>query len=210
MRLKKVKGASEKIDKSPYILKEPITLKGKYNDLFNNDNPIKVEIGMGKGDFIIENAIRYPNINFIGIEKFDSVMVRAVEKLEDIKLDNLKLIKIDALLIDTIFNKEIDTIYLNFSDPWPKKRHQDRRLTSPIFLEKYNNIFKSNKNIIMKTDNRKLFEYSVMSFNNNDYLINDISLDLYSDDISDNIPTEYETKFVAKGMKIYKIDVTKE
>lgn len=210
MRLKKVKGASEKIDKSPYILKEPITLKGKYNDLFNNYNPIKVEIGMGKGDFIIENAIRYPNINFIGIEKFDSVMVRAVEKLEDIKLDNLKLIKIDALLIDTIFNKEIDTIYLNFSDPWPKKRHQDRRLTSPIFLEKYNNIFKSNKNIIMKTDNRKLFEYSVMSFNNNDYLINDISLDLYSDDISDNIPTEYETKFVAKGMKIYKIDVTKE
>ncbi|MDD4608174.1 MAG: tRNA (guanosine(46)-N7)-methyltransferase TrmB [Bacilli bacterium] len=210
MRLKKVKGASEKIDKSPYILKEPITLKGKYNDLFNNDNPIKVEIGMGKGDFIIENAIRYPNINFIGIEKFDSVMVRAVEKLEDIKLDNLKLIKIDALLIDTIFNKEIDTIYLNFSDPWPKKRHQDRRLTSPIFLEKYNNIFKSNKNIIMKTDNRKLFEYSVRSFNNNDYLINDISLDLYSDDISDNIPTEYETKFVAKGMKIYKIDVTKE
>ncbi len=210
MRLKKVKGASEKIDKSPYILKEPITLKGKYNDLFNNDNPIKVEIGMGKGDFIIENAIRYPNINFIGIEKFDSVMVRAVEKLEDIKLDNLKLIKIDALLIDTIFNKEIDTIYLNFSDPWPKKRHQDRRLTSPIFLEKYNNIFKSNKNIIMKTDNRKLFEYSVMSFNNNDYLINDISLDLYSDDISHNIPTEYETKFVAKGMKIYKIDVTKE
>ncbi|MDD4808624.1 MAG: tRNA (guanosine(46)-N7)-methyltransferase TrmB [Bacilli bacterium] len=209
MRLKKVKGAGDRINNSPYVIKEPILFKGKYQELFNNSNPLKIEIGMGKGDFIIESAKQYPHINFIGIEKFDSVMVRAIEKLEYLELDNLKLIKMDGLSIDAVFDHEIDTIYLNFSDPWPKKRHQNRRLTSSIFLEKYEQVFKKTKRIVMKTDNRKLFEYSIISFNQHNYKIKDISLDLYDDDIKDNIPTEYEKKFVSKGIRIYKIKVTK-
>ncbi|MGE5456436.1 MAG: tRNA (guanosine(46)-N7)-methyltransferase TrmB [Ignavibacteriales bacterium] len=208
MRLKNVRGARESIEKSEYVIKTPI--KDKYNELFGNNNPIRIEIGMGKGNFLIENAQKYRDINFIGIEKFDSVMVRAIEKLENLDLKNIKLIRIDALNIDELFNHEIDTLYLNFSDPWPKKRHQNRRLTSPVFLGKYDNIFKNNKNIVMKTDNRKLFEYSLMSFVQDGYKINDISLDLYNDDISNNIPTEYEIKFSQKGAIIYMVDVMKD
>lgn len=207
MRLKCVKGAKEKVENSPYIVLEPEKYRGEYNKLFKNNNPIHIEIGMGKGDFIIESALRYPNINFIGIEKYDSVIVRAIQKLENIKIDNLKLIRIDAIKIEEIFNNEIDTIYLNFSDPWPKIRHERRRLTSPFFLERYNKILRRNAHIIQKTDNRNLFEFSIKSFNSFGYKIEDISLDLYEDDISDNIPTEYELKFVRQNKIIYKIDV---
>lgn len=205
MRLKHVKGASEQIESSDYIIKET-NIKKK--DLFNNDNPLYIEIGMGKGDFLIENALRYPNINFIGIEKYDSVIVRAVQKLTDRNIPNLKLLRMNANEIDKVFKKEVDLIYLNFSDPWPKDRHAKRRLTSDIFLKKYDSILK-NKHIIMKTDNRNLFEYSIMSFTDYGYKIKEISLDLYKDDITDNIPTEYEKKFVEKGFPIYKIDVYK-
>lgn len=209
MRLRKVKDAQIKIEKSNYIIRSPIDYNGKFKSLFKNDNPIYIEIGMGKGDFIINNALTNPNINFIGIEKFDSVMVRAIEKLENTDIPNLRLIKIDALEIENIFNKEISCLYLNFSDPWPKKRHTNRRLTSPIFLKKYDSIFKNTKQIIMKTDNRHLFEYSIKSFTDYGYKIESISLDLYDDDIQSNIKTEYETKFVSKGMRIYYIEVTK-
>lgn len=209
MRLKKVKGAQEKIDKSKYIIKNPKDYKGKYNELFNNDNKIEIEIGMGKGNFIIGKALKNPDINYIGIEKFDSVMVRAVEKLEDMEIKNLKLIKIDAEEIEEIFDKEVSTIYLNFSDPWPKKRHIKRRLSSDNFLKKYDGLFKSEKRIIMKTDNRKLFEYSIKSFTDYGYKIEDISLNLYEDDIKNNIPTEYETRFHNRGCLIYKVDVSK-
>ena len=209
MRLKNVKGAKEIIESSPYLILNPEQYKGNYQKLFNNNNPIYIEIGMGKGDFIITNALKHPNINFIGIEKFDSVIVRAIQKLDNIKIPNLKLIRFDAVEIDKIFDKEIDLLYLNFSDPWPKERHAKRRLTSPIFLEKYNNIFKNNKKIIMKTDNRKLFEYSIITLTNYGYCIIDISLDLYKDDIKDNIPTEYEKRFNDLGYPIYKIDVEK-
>lgn len=209
MRLKHVKGATSVVESSPYIINKPEEYKGKINELFNNDNPIHIEIGMGKGNFIINNAIKYPNINFIGIEKYDSVMIRAVQKLEDLNLPNLKLIRYDAFYIDNIFEKEIDTIYLNFSDPWPKERHAKRRLTSPIFLEKYQAIFKDKNRIIMKTDNRKLFEYSVQMFNEANFKIDDISLNLYEDDYKDNIPTEYELKFKEKGFPIYMINVEK-
>ena len=209
VRLKYVKGASEKIEKSPYVILNPSDYKGKYNELFNNNNPIYIEIGMGKGTFIYENALKYPNINFIGIEKYDSVMVRAIEKVEKEEINNLKFIRIDARKIEEIFDKEIDRIYLNFSVPWPKVRHDKRRLSSPNFLEKYDNIFKKEKRIIMKTDNRKLFEFSIISFTNYGYKINDISLDLHNDDIKDNIETEYEKKFSSMGYPIYKIDVSK-
>lgn len=209
MRLRNVKGAKEIIDNSPYIIKNPIDYKGDYQKIFENNNPIHIEIGMGKGDFIIENAKKYPNINFIGIEKFDSVIVRAVQKLENEEIPNLKLIKIDANEIDDVFDKEISVIYLNFSDPWPKARHAKRRLSSEIFLNKYDSVFIDKKRIIMKTDNRKLFEYSIKSFTDYGYKIEDISLNLYEDDIKNNVPTEYETRFHNRGCLIYKVDVLK-
>lgn len=209
MRLKHVRGAGDKIESSSYLIKNPIEHKGKYKELFNNNNPIYIEIGMGKGTFIYENALRYPNINFIGIEKYDSVMVRAIEKVENIELNNLKFIRMDATKIEEVFDKEIDRIYLNFSDPWPKARHEKRRLSSLNFLEKYDSIFNKEKRIIMKTDNRKLFEFSIVSFTNYDYKINEISLDLHNDEVIDNIETEYEKKFSSKGFPIYKIDVYK-
>ena len=209
MRLRNVKGAKEIIDNSSYIIKNPIDYKGDYQKIFENNNPIHIEIGMGKGDFIIENAKKYPNINFIGIEKFDSVIVRAVQKLENEEIPNLKLIKIDANEIDDVFDKEIPVIYLNFSDPWPKARHAKRRLSSEIFLNKYDSVFIDKKRIIMKTDNRKLFEYSIKSFTDYGYKIEDISLNLYEDDIKNNVPTEYETRFHNRGCLIYKVDVSK-
>ena len=209
MRLRNVKGAKEIIDNSPYIIKNPNDYRGNYQKIFKNNNPIHIEIGMGKGDFIIENAKKYPNINFIGIEKFDSVIVRAVQKLENEEIPNLKLIKIDANEIDDVFDKEISVIYLNFSDPWPKARHAKRRLSSEIFLNKYDSVFIDKKRIIMKTDNRKLFEYSIKSFTDYGYKIEDISLNLYEDDIKNNIPTEYETRFHNRGCLIYKVDVLK-
>lgn len=209
MRLKHVKGAREKVDNNDYVILDE-TYKGKYNNLFNNENPIHIEIGMGKGSFITNMALSNPNINFIGIEKYDSVIVRAVEKQDELKLPNLRFIKMDATYIEKYFDKEVDTIYLNFSDPWPKDRHARRRLTSSDFLERYDKIFKNIKHIIMKTDNRKLFEYSIKSFTDYGYKIEDISLDLYKDDYPLNIPTEYETKFHEKGDNIYRIEVLKK
>ena len=209
MRLRNVKGAKEIIESSNYVVLNYKEHKGKYNKLFGNDNPIYIEIGMGKGKFIIDNALKYSNINFIGIEKYDSVVVRAVQKLDNKDIPNLKIIRMDALEIADVFDHEISKIYLNFSDPWPKDRHAHRRLSSEIFLKKYDNIFKNIKNITMKTDNRKLFEYSVKSFIDYGYKINDISLDLHSDSYPDNIMTEYEERFVNKGNQIYMVDVTK-
>ncbi len=209
MRLRNVKGAKEKIDASNYIINNYQDYKGKFNSLFLNNNPIDIEIGMGKGLFIINMAKNNPDINYIGIEKFDSVMVRAIEKLEFEDIPNLKLIKMDAEKIIEVFDKEIERLYLNFSDPWPKERHEKRRLTSENFLKKYDNIFKSKKNITFKTDNRKLFEYSLKSFTDYGYRINMISLDLHKDDIS-NVETEYEIKFSNKGYPIYMVDVIKK
>lgn len=210
MRLKHVKGANEIIEKGKYYVEDATNHIGNWKEVFQNDNPIYIEIGMGKGDFIIENAIRYPNINFIGIERFDSVLVRAIQKSNELELDNLKLVRLDANYIDTIFSKEISLIYLNFSDPWPKERHAKRRLTSPIFLEKYDKIFKDKANIMMKTDNNPLFEYSKESLENFGYQIKSITRDLYQEDISQNIPTEYEKKFVKLGVKINRLEAVKQ
>lgn len=212
MRLKNVKGAKEMIENSSYVVLNPTEHKGNFKKLFSNDHPIKIEIGMGKGDFMIANALKYPEINFIGIEKFDSVLVRAIQKLEKKEIPNLKFIRMDALMIADVFDHEIDTIYLNFSDPWPKKRHASRRLTSPMFLEKYHTLFETKEHIIMKTDNQGLFEYSLMSFNHCDYQINHLSLDLYQNQelLCENIPTEYENRFVSKGCRIYFVEVEKK
>lgn len=209
MRLKNIKGASEKILLGKYFINNPSDYKGKWNELFKNNNPIYIEIGMGKGNFIIKNAVNYPNINYIGIEMYDSVILRAVEKTNELELNNLYLIRMDARLIEDIFDKEIELIYLNFSDPWPKDRHAKRRLTSPRFLEKYSNIFKSKNKIIMKTDNIDLFNYSVESLKDYGYIIDYLTNDLHKD--KDNIiTTEYEDKFINKGIKINFLEATKE
>ena len=209
MRLKNVKGAKEIIGASSYVIENPKKYSGHFCDLFDNENPIHVEIGMGKGQFIIGMALKYPNINFIGIEKFDSVLVRAVQKLENIEIPNLKLIRMDALEIDEIFSHEVERVYLNFSDPWPKNRHQNRRLTSPVFLKKYDSMFNGSPSIVMKTDNRHLFEYSLISFTEYQYHIDELSLNLYEDDISNNVATEYEERFVARNNVIYYVKVYK-
>ena len=207
MRLRNVKGKESIISNSCYVVKDPIKYKGNWNKLFNNDNEIYIEIGMGKGKFIIDNAIKYPNINFIGIEKYDSVMARAVQKLEDKDIPNLKLVIYDAFKIDELFSKEISKIYLNFSDPWPKARHEKRRLTSKVFLDKYDKIFKGDNIIVMKTDNLDLFAYSIESLSNNGYVLSDVTLNLKNND--DNITTEYEEKFRNKKIYINRLVATK-
>ena len=210
MRLKHVKGANEEIEKCPYVIHDAKKYRGKFHELFSNNNDIHIEIGMGKGNFIIENAKRFPNINFIGIEKYDSVIVRTVQKLEQLELPNLRLIRCDANYIEEIFEKEIKTIYLNFSDPWPKARHERRRLTSSNKLKKYDSLFEDKKVIIQKTDNRNLFEFSVKSFTDYGYKIDMISLNLHEDNYIENIETEYEQKFVSRGSLIYKVEVSKD
>lgn len=209
MRQRNVKNKKEIINNSKYIILNPEDYCGSWKKLFNNPNPIYIEIGMGKGNFILENAIKYPNVNFIGIEKFDSIVALALKKINEYELDNLKIIRMDALNIDKVFNKEIDKLYLNFSDPWPKKRTIKRRLMSDLFLNKYENIFKDIKEIEFKTDNRNLFEYSLVSFNKNNYKIQDISLDLHNSDYPDNIETEYEHKFASLNNVIYFVNVKK-
>ena len=202
MRLRNVKNKEEIMKDSIFLVNKPEKFLGNWSDVFGNKNPIQIEIGMGKGRFIIEKALKNPNINYIGIEKYDSVIVRALEKIpKDLK--NLRLIRMNALDIDKIFYKEVDTIYLNFSDPWPKKRHSSRRLTSCNFLAKYENIFKDKKIIIQKTDNRELFEFSIISLNEMNYKIKEISFDLHNSFIENNIMTEYELKFSKNGQSIY-------
>lgn len=205
MRLKNVKGANEIIINGKFYVDNPYEYRGMWKKYFNNNNPIYIEIGMGKGDFIIENAKRYPNINFIGVEKYDSVMVRAIQKSNELELDNLKLVRIDANKLDMIFDKEIDLIYLNFSDPWPKDRHAKRRLTSNVFLSIYDKIFNGDCRIIMKTDNLNLFNYSIDSLSNYGYDIIYKTNNLDCNNL-DNIMTEYERKFYNLGVNINKFE----
>ncbi len=203
MRLKNVKGANEIIVKGKYYIEAPENNKNNWHKIFENNNPIELEIGMGKGDFIIQKALNNPNINYIGIEKYDSVIVRAIQKSNELELNNLKLIRTDAINIPNIFNKEINKIYLNFSDPWPKDRHAKRRLTSPIFLNIYDKVFTKDKIIELKTDNINLFNYSLETLKEEGYTITYQTNNLEND--PSNIETEYEKKFKAKGIKINKL-----
>lgn len=202
MRLKNIKGASEKIKLGKYYIDNPSDYKGSWHKLFKNNNPIYIEIGMGKGKFITEQALNNTNINYIGIEMYDSVILRAVERTNELELNNLYLIRMDARLIEDIFDKEVNLIYLNFSDPWPKDRHAKRRLTSPRFLDRYDKIFKDEEEvIIMKTDNNLLFEYSMDTLMEHGYILSNVTRDLHRDK-EGIITTEYEDKFVNKGIKI--------
>lgn len=202
MRLRNVKNAKEIVNNSKYVVHDIFNHKGMFaEEVFHNMNPIHLEIGMGKGNFIIDMAKKNPEINFVGVEMYESVVCRALEKVENENLDNLKIIVVDAHSLNNIFAGEISTIYLNFSDPWPKKRHAKRRLTSHILLPIYDSIFVDEKVIIQKTDNVGLFESSIVSLSTYGYTIEEISLDLASTG-KENSLTEYEAKFMKQGIKI--------
>ena len=209
MRLRNNKNAKSILEESKYVIKNPEENKGKWNKVFGNNNPIRVEIGCGKGNFIIQNALTYPDINFIGIEMYDTVLMYAVNKIEQ-DIPNLRFIRIDARLVEDIFDKEIDLVFLNFSDPWPKNRNAKRRLTHERFLSRYDNIFKGEKTIFLKTDNVGLFEFSIESLSCYGYKLKNISLDLANSGIEDNIMTEYEKKFTDMGIKINRLEAYKD
>lgn len=209
MRLRNVKNAVEILDNSKYFVKNHQEIKGNWRKLFNNDNPIMLEIGMGKGDFLIGMAKLHPEWNFIGIEKYESVLVRGVQKLDKEELENVLVFSLDAKELEQCFGQEIDTIYLNFSDPWPKKRHHKRRLTYKDFLEVYDKVFEGSSKIIMKTDNDALFESTLISLNNFGYKFLEVYLDLWSQSL-ENVKTEYEIKFSNKGFKIKYIKAKKD
>ena len=211
MRIRNIKNKDKILEKSNYVIKNPLEYKGCWQKYFKNKNPIYLEIGTGKCKFIYEMAKKNPNINFIGIERIDTVLAYGVRELEKLEiLGNLVLINYDANNIDSLFYKEIDMVFLNFSDPWPKKRHEKRRLTSFSFLKKYDIIFSSDRKIMFKTDNKELFEYSIISLTTYGYKIVDISLDLHKDKDFDNVMTEYEKKFSSKGDKIYMLKAVKD
>lgn len=207
MRLRKVKNADLRLAENERdFIADPALFKGKWHEVFGNDNPIHIEIGMGKGQFLSTLATRNPNINYIGIEKFTSVLLRASEKLVELDLTNVRIINVDALVLCDYFNEgEIDRIYLNFSDPWPKNAHAKRRLTSNRFLPVYKSILNNNGEIHFKTDNRLLFEFSLESLNNYGLELHNISLDLHKSDFEGNILTEYEERFSQFG-PIYRLE----
>ena len=206
MRLRKVKNAFDTLcQDTKYFVSNPKDYKGKWKDVFNNSNPIHIEVGCGKGQFMMGLAAHFPNVNFIAIEKFDSVLVRTLEKVSTVDLPNLKIILLDALMLEEVFEKgEVERLYVNFSDPWPKKRHAKRRLTSKTYLDIYKNIIPENGEIFQKTDNRGLFEFSLESFCQNGWYLSNISLDLHKTDLF-NIMTEYEEKWSPKG-PIYRLE----
>ena len=179
-----------------------------YEGSFDNDNPVCLEIGMGKGQFILNMALNNPNVNYIGVEKYSSVASVAIKKINEYKPNNLKVLIGDIATIEDLLDKKIDTIYLNFSDPWPKDRHAKRRLTSINYLKVYDNLFKGKPHIIQKTDNDLLFQFSLEEYKKYGYHINNISYDLHSENIP-NIMTEYEEKFSNMGIKIKYVDVSK-
>ena len=209
MRLRNNKNAKGILEESNFVIKNPEENKGRWNKVFNNKNNLYIEIGCGKGDFIIANAKAHPENNYIGIEKYDTVLMYAVKKLEE-DIPNLRFIRMDALDIDKIFDKEVSLIYLNFSDPWPKNRCAKRRLTHENFLKLYDKIFKKDKIIFMKTDNIHLFEFSIESLSEYGYKLKNISLDLHNSDIEENFMTEYEKKFSGKGFRINRLEAYKD
>ena len=207
MRLRNIPGAQDAILESPYVVQEPQTKKGHWGEVFAKKQPLHIEVGMGKGRFLMDLARLHPDINYIGIEKFSSVLIRAVEKMNELELPNLLFIRMDAEEITEVFGEgEVDKIYLNFSDPWPKDRHAKRRLTSRQFLGRYDIILNKAGDVNFKTDNRSLFDFSVEEIKEAGWEITGITYDLHNSDMNEgNIMTEYEEKFSAKGNPIHKV-----
>ncbi len=213
MRLKNVPGSREAVAASEFAINDPAALKGLWaEEAFKNTNPIHIEVGMGKGKFISQLAALHPEINYIGIEKYSSVLIRAIEKMEKDPLPNLRFIRMDAEDIEDVFAKdEISRIYLNFSDPWPKDRHAKRRLPSRRFLERFANILSDEGTIEFKTDNRVLFEFALEEVEPAGWKLLASTFDLHNDEkLSEgNIMTEYEEKFSAIGNPICKYIIAK-
>ena len=210
MEYKKFKDADKIINRSDYMVAKPEENKNKWNQVFGNNNPIHLELGMGRGDFIINMAKAYPRVNFIGLEISEDQLVKAVQKLNNQQLPNLKLICADARAIDTFFGREINTIYLTFSEPWPKAHDEKKRFTHEGYLRLYDKIFKKDKHIIMKTDNKGLFQYSLQSLSQYWYVFDRVSLDLHNDEnpIKNNIMTDWEKKCVQDRKPIYYVDAS--
>ncbi len=210
MRLRNIKGSREVIGASDYVVHEEETRAGTWHEIFGNDHPIHIEVGMGKGQFVMEMAKTHPEYNYVGIEKYSSVLLRALEKMEkeEEPLANLVFIRMDAEYIEKVFAKdEVDRIYLNFSDPWPKDRHAKRRLTSKEFFARYNNILKPDGRVEFKTDNRPLFEFSLESVTEAGWKLDAHTFDLHHDEAMNqgNVMTEYEQKFSSMGNPIHKL-----
>lgn len=212
MRLRRNSKANSMLQSSDSVLIIEQDIITKYDEIksFITKQPIHIEVGMGKGDFIIGMAKQFPEINFIGIEKYETVLAVALKKIDKEQLPNLKVMCVDAEHLKDIFlENSVETVYLNFSDPWPKKKHVKRRLTHENYLKLYQYILDPNGNIIMKTDNRSLFEYSLVSLNQYDMNLLDVCLDLHhSEGYETNVMTEYERKFSQKGQVIYRLEAT--
>ncbi|MDE5747712.1 MAG: tRNA (guanosine(46)-N7)-methyltransferase TrmB [Acetatifactor sp.] len=213
MRLRNITGSRETIAASRHVVHDEQNCRGRWRDIFGNGNPIHIEIGMGKGKFIYTMARLHPENNYVGIEKYSSVLLRAVQKMEEEELPNLKLIRMDAEEIAEVFAPgEVDRIYLNFSDPWPKDRHAKRRLPSRQFLERYDVILNPRGQLEFKTDNRELFDFAVEELEPAGWLAELITYDLHRDAalMEGNVMTEYEEKFSAMGNPIYKYIIYRE
>lgn len=207
MRLRHIPGAEEAIAESPCVIQTPQEKRGSWNQVFGNDHPIHIEVGMGKGKFLMEMASLHPEVNYIGIERYSTVLLKAIQKREQMELANLYFMCIDALELAELFEPgEVKKIYLNFSDPWPKDRHAKRRLTSPRFMEVYDKILSKDGAVEFKTDNRGLFEYSLESIPASGWKIEAHTFDLHHSGMAEgNVMTEYEAKFAAAGQTICKL-----
>ncbi|WP_261130717.1 tRNA (guanosine(46)-N7)-methyltransferase TrmB [Bacillus sp. Marseille-Q3570] len=208
MRLRNKPWAQDNIDDNPQVVvADPENRKGKWHQIFENDNPICIEVGTGKGQFITEMAKLHPNANFIGIERQKSIIVSGIDKINESGPKNVRLINVNAMHLINFFDKEeIHRVYLNFPDPWPKNRHEKRRLTHESFLNAYEEVLKPGGDIHFKTDNQGLFEYSLHSFSKYGLILNNVSLDLHRSDFKGNVMTEYEEKFSAIGNRIYRCE----
>lgn len=206
MRVKYKAWANDFLNDHPQVVvAEPDQYRGRWQDRFEKVQPLHVEVGAGKGRFVMEMAKKHPEWNFVAIERQPSVIIRALEKWVETPLENVQLICMDAKNLDSVFaDNEVDEFYLNFSDPWPKHRHAKRRLTSETFLDSYKPLLKSTGHIQFKTDNRSLFEYSLLSFSAYPVQLKEVYLDLHQEEDIDNVQTEYEEKFARRGQVIYK------
>ena len=212
MRLRNISGSRDIIAESPYVVHEPQQYRGRWAEVFGNTNPIFIEVGMGKGQFLYTLAAGNPKCNYVGIEKYSSVLLRAIQKLEAEELPNLKLLRMEAEELTAVFGKgEAAGIYLNFSDPWPKDRHAKRRLESAEFLARYDEIAAGDAKIEFKTDNRALFDFAVEQLSRSAWKADVITYDLHADEklMQGNVMTEYEEKFSAAGNPICKYVLTR-
>jgi tRNA (guanine-N7-)-methyltransferase len=200
--------AKDKLIENPeFVSIDPVSMKGKWHAYFGNSNPIHLEVGTGKGQFICGMGKQNPSVNYLGMELYDSIVISALDRILDNDQTNVKLIRADASHISDYFEPgEIDRLYLNFSDPWPKNKHAKRRLTHGSFLNRYETILKENGEIHFKTDNQGLFEYSLQSMSEYGMFFTEVSLDLHKSGMEDNIMTEYEEKFSEKGFRIYRME----